>query len=182
MNVSTLFMAVVALGATTAGCALGVAIPVQGEPRGVVGLSGEWNGTYVRDDTQREGTIWFVLKEGEDHAHGDVRMTPQGGSPYLRHHPDVSWERSEMPGVLDIRFVYITEGGLEGSLEPYWDPQCRCRATTTFRGRLSGNRLSGTFLTRLDSGTSATGRWQATRTQSLTTAGRRLLVQRRQRE
>jgi hypothetical protein len=167
MNIKALVMAALASGITVAGCSLGVAVPIRGEPRWVTSLAGEWNGTYIRDDRQREGTIWFALKDGEGHAYGDVRMAPQHASPYVRHDPDAAWQWRDTLGVLAIRFVSVAEVGLEGSLEPYWDPDCRCRATTTFRGRLSGKRLSGTFLTRHEDGSLATGRWQAQRTRAI---------------
>lgn len=160
MKLRTFLIAWLAVAVTTSACAAGVAIPVRGNPRWVAALAGEWNGTYIRDDRQREGAIWFLLKDGEDHAYGDVRMTPRNRAPY---YPNPALARGEMLGLLGIRFVSVAEVGLEGALDPYWDPECRCIATTTFRGRLSGNRLSGTYLTRLDDGTWATGRWQAQR-------------------
>ena len=42
-------------------------------------------------------------------------------------------------------------------------PDAGCVANTTFRGRLTGDRMEGTFETRLATGVIAEGRWQASR-------------------
>jgi len=119
-------------------------------------LAGEWAGEYLGDEVDpRRGTILFSLIPGEDHAHGEVRMTPNGSrTPYARA------ERSrptsgggagaEPPAWLTIRLVRARDGNITGELDPYWDPDRGCGARTTFRGTVSGQTMSGTFETIYD--------------------------------
>ena len=141
-------------------------IPLRGEPASIAALVGEWDGSYSSSqDTGRSGSIWFTLAPGDDHAHGDVLMTPRDAEPYRRYDPE-NWlgsERLPLAQFLSIRFVMVGGGELRGELEPYWDPRCRCEATTTFTGSLAGARLRGTFTTQLDSGGRAGGAWQVFR-------------------
>lgn len=65
--------------------------------------------------------------------------------------------------VLTIQFVHAFDGTVDGRLEPYWDPDCQCEAVTTFRGRLIGDRLEGTFSTRVGFSGHANGSWVAYR-------------------
>ena len=146
----------------SAGCAAGLAIPLYGDPPRVAALTGEWSGTYVRDDGRRDGEIWFVLKEGAEEAYGDVRMTPRNGLPYARYYTG-RYPDTEPMTFLSIRFVNVLSAGVEGKLDPYWDPDCRCRATTTFQGKLSTDKLAGTFRTQFEDGSLATGRWTVVR-------------------
>lgn len=150
-----------------AGCASAPPIPLQGSPPALIALAGEWDGTYTSRDTGRSGSIWFKLIAGEDHAHGDVLMTPRGRTEPYHRYPPSGWPRAERPAdltqVLTIQFVHASDGTVGGLLEPYWDPDCQCEAITTFRGRLRGDRLEGTFSTRLGLTDQATGRWVAHR-------------------
>ena len=153
--------------AAPASCASGPPIPLQGSPPAFMTLAGEWDGTYTSRDTGRNGSIWFELIAGEDHAHGDVLMTPRGRTePYYRY-PRTGWPGTGRPAdltqVLTIQFVRASDGTVGGRLEPYWDPDCQCEAITTFRGRLRGDRLEGTFSTRLGLTGQAIGRWVAYR-------------------
>jgi hypothetical protein len=165
---SLLFGGLLLLGA--AACATAPAIPVNASPADIESLSGEWAGTYSSHDTRRSGSIWFKLIAGDDHAHGDVVMIPVGRlEQYYRYPPDNRWRDVEHPDVspvLTIRFAHLTGGLLNGQLDPYWDPDCKCQAVTVFRGRLSGDTLKGTFDTRLGFGRVATGRWVADRRRS----------------
>jgi len=140
-------------------------IPLRGEPSSIAALVGEWDGGYSSRDSGRSGSIWFKLTPGDDHAHGDVLMTPRDAEPYQRYDPQdrLGSERLALAQFLAIRFVMVRDGELRGELEPYWDPQCRCEATTTFTGYLTGDRLRGTFTTGLSSGGRAGGAWQVTR-------------------
>ena len=153
--------------AAVAGCASAPPVPLRGSPPAVIALAGEWDGTYTSRDTGRSGSIWLKLTAGEDHAHGDVLMTPRGRTePYYRY-PSSGWPAAGPPAdltqVLTIQFVHASDGTVDGRLEPYWDPDCECEAITAFRGRLHGDRLEGTFNTRLGSTSHATGRWVAYR-------------------
>lgn len=160
--------------AAMASCASAPPIPIQGSPRALLALAGEWDGTYTSRDSGRNGSIWFKLIAGEDHAHGDVLMTPRGRTqPYYRYPPS-GWPVAGPPADLtqvSIQFVHASDGTVDGRLEPYWDPDCQCEAITTFRGRLRGDRLEGTFSTRLGLTGQATGRWVAYRRRVALRAG-----------
>jgi hypothetical protein len=123
---------------------------VEGPPADIEALAGTWRGEYRGETTGRSGTISFTLVAGEDHAHGDVVMTPRGGS-----RPHASWrDPLDDPGrpgaseVLTIKFVFVEGGEVTGVLDPYVDPDCRCRANTRFQGRRRGDVIEGTYTTR----------------------------------
>ena len=45
-------------------------------------------------------------------------------------------------------FRLAVEGGaVQGTMDPYHDPQCDCQVNTTFVGRISGDTIEGTFTT-----------------------------------
>ena len=165
---SLLFGGLLCVG--VAACATAPPIPMNASPADIELLAGEWDGTYSSQDTGRNGSIWFKLIAGEDHAHGDVFMIPLGRlEPYYRYPADnrrPAAERPDMSRVLTVRFARLSGGLLNGQLDPYWDPDCSCQAVTVFRGRLSGDTLKGTFDTRLGFGRVATGRWVADRRRS----------------
>jgi len=145
-----------------ASCAAATVVPVAGPAADIVALAGEWSGTYSNPDLNREGTIWFKLVEGEDHAHGDVRMIAPGSAiPYGPENP-LRQPREDVQ-FLAITFVRVSATDVRGVLDPYWDPEAGCVAKTTFRGQLRGDRIDGTFETRLATGTVVTGRWKAAR-------------------
>jgi hypothetical protein len=50
-----------------------------GVPGSLDALAGDWFGIRERR-TDRRGTIVFTIVAGEDHAHGDVLMSPQGAN------------------------------------------------------------------------------------------------------
>lgn len=157
-------VAAFAVALLLASCATGRMIVLEGEPTSLAFLSGEWDGSFSGDDNGAQGTLWLSLIAGEDHAHGDVRMTPRDRSPYGRFDAREAWRGEEPTTYLDIRWIGIEAFVVEGTLEPFLDPTCNCRAQTTFRGRLGDNRLDGTYLTQLADGTLRTGRWRAVRT------------------
>jgi hypothetical protein len=142
-------------------CASATVIPIQGPVADLSVLAGEWLGTYSSSDVGRQGTIWFKLVQGEDHAHGDVRMTPRGTrTPYA---PPTASSPGDPLQFLAIRFVRVSRTEVSGELNQYWDPDADCLATTVFRGQLFDDRLEGTFETRLSTGVVAHGRWRADR-------------------
>jgi hypothetical protein len=157
----------IAAGVLTAGligCAPPPPIRVVGSPSDLDSLAGEWTGTYKSRDGDRQGSIWFKVVAGEDHAHGDVLMTPQGRSEaYARYKPGEKPGQSDAPQFLAIRFVAVSKGEVSGVLEPYWDADCDCQAQTTYVGQQFENVFEGTFITRLRNGRTATGRWTVVR-------------------
>jgi hypothetical protein len=146
------------------GCGPPPPVQIAGAPADIESLAGEWTGSYKSRDSSRDGTIWFKLVAGEDHAHGDVLMTPPDRSEaYARLKPGELPGQGDAPRFLAIRFVAVSRGEVSGSLEPYWDPECDCEARTEFRGRQYENTFEGSFVTRLTSGLTKEGRWTATR-------------------
>jgi Flp pilus assembly protein CpaB len=61
--------------------------------------------------------------------------------------------------------VRVEDERVEGTMAPYWDPDCDCRAQTLFEGTISGNRITGSFSTRRESSDRRilTGKWEAER-------------------
>jgi hypothetical protein len=142
-------------------------IPLETTPADAEILAGDWYGNYVVGDEGRRGSILFKLVAGEDHAHGNVLMIPEGWTrSYEKYRGDapVQGRRLEPAQVLTIRFVRAVDGAVTGLLDPYWDPERDCPATTTFRGAIGDGVIAGTFTTSFGSGvTAATGRWRVTR-------------------
>lgn len=144
-------------------------VGIEGSRADLELLAGEWQGEYTGGPRGRCGSIWFKLVAGEDHAHGDVLMIPEGSDrpyqPYRHEAPgpgDRVFERS--PRVLTIRFVRAAAGTVSGTLDPYWDPDRQCQASTTFRGFVRAGTIEGTFSSICEGGVGyTTGRWKATR-------------------
>ena len=132
-------------------------------------LRGEWSGDYLVDEPRgRRGTIVFKLVAEEDHAHGSVVMIPEGSTrAYERYHNDAPVPMragATVPQVLTIRFVRAIDGVVTGQLDPYWDPDRDCSASTLFTGSVQDGIIVGTFTTRFDTGVAeVTGRWKVTR-------------------
>ena len=140
-------------------------VPVQGRPDDVEVLSGEWSGRYWSKATGRHGTIRFSLPEHANTGSGEVEMT---FSPSLHLLRDVSAtdELDPQPStVIDITLVRVEGGRVRGTMAPYWDPDCDCRARTVFEGKIVGDRITGTFSTQRASSDRKilTGEGQATR-------------------
>ena len=155
--------------ALTMGCAWHAApVPVFGTPADLERLSGEWRGSYFGDHNhQRNGTVVFKLRADADGAAGDVIMTKEGLDRPYQHSP---YETGTPPPArpqreLSIRFVHTEDGVVIGELDPYWDPDRKSAALTTFRGRLiDEHTITGTFTTRYATGTASTGgTWKVAR-------------------
>src|SRR5689334_7528685 len=90
---------------------LGPPVHIYGEPQNVERLAGDWWGEYIGNwDHRRQGSISFKLVAGDQQAHGDVLMTPEGrNQPYGPTYPDdYAWRQYPPPSrVLTIRFVAI---------------------------------------------------------------------------
>jgi hypothetical protein len=139
-------------------CAGPPPIPVLGPKLDLDQLAGEWTGSYTSPETRREGSLWFKLAAADDHAHGDVIMNPGD-----RSFAAVRSAERPAPQLLSIRFAIVGGGEVAGALEPYQDPECDCEARTYYRGRLSGDALTGQFITRRQTGSVVRGTWRAIR-------------------
>jgi hypothetical protein len=161
--------AVLVIVASSASCHLAQPtspVPVQGTKEDVRTLSGDWTGRYWSKATGRRGTIRFSLPEQADTGFGEVDIT---FSPSLRILRNASGKEDELqpkPGTaLDITLVRIEGGRLRGTMAPYWDPDCDCRAQTVFEGAIANDGIAGTFETRRASSDRRvlTGKWEAIR-------------------
>ena len=142
----------------------GTPVPVAGSAGDLAALAGEWSGEYSSDESGRSGSIVFRLRAGTDSATGDVVMSPQflrGGQPEAAPSPLTA---PPAPQVLTINFVRIAGGRVSGRLAPYRDSACSCMLATTFEGALQGDKLVGTYVSRLgETGSVQHGRWEVTR-------------------
>jgi len=158
--------AALVLAIFTSGCAYMAPIHLEATPADMEMLAGEWSGEYNSPALGRRGTIEFKLKASVAQASGVVVMIPQGaGRPYgpssLRNEFDSS--RILPTQLLTIRFVRAQSGEITGMLEPYWDPDRNCEATTRFIGYLAKGVIEGKFTTTFDCGVgAASGTWQVT--------------------
>jgi hypothetical protein len=133
-------------------------VTVSAPPGELALLEGEWRGEYLSRESGRAGSILFVLEAGQDTARGDVLMVPGPGLL-----PDRAADRP-MGEVIGIRFVRLEHGTVRGVLDPYRDPECGCRLTTTFAGTLRGDTISGTYSSRhLEGGLIQHGQWRVLR-------------------
>jgi hypothetical protein len=157
-------------------------LPSTSEPVPVLGtegerrlLSGNWNGRYWSEAIGRHGTIKFSLGERADTGLGEVEMT---FSPALRLARDTASLPAARPPndapspspctTVDISVVKIEVDRVRGTMAPYWDPDCNCRARTVFEGTVSGDTITGTFTTRRESSDRRllTGKWRVQREHS----------------
>ena len=151
-------------------------VPVQGSPDQLSAVSGEWAGRYWSKATGRHGVIRFSLAENADTAFGEVEIT---FSPALRaarnasaadgqeNHPTDALE-PDVCTTIALTLVRVEQTQVRGTMAPYWDPDCDCRAQTVFEGKISGNIIAGTFSSRRESSDRRllTGQWRVEREQS----------------
>ena len=142
-------------------------VEVAGSEAGQHQLLGEWFGSYSNPQGNRDGTIWFILTEGDSIAHGEVVMIPdRSGVPPLRADriTQADWERLN-PQAIRISFVHVSDGVVSGELAPYRDPDCGCLLTTRFEGLIEGDRIHGEFVSEGDSRFHQTqrGEWEVER-------------------
>ena len=140
-------------------------VPVEGTAGDLSALAGRWEGEYESPATGRLGSIVFDLTAGADHANGDVLMVPRGSTTPYGPVPR-SGEETATPEatsqILTIRFVKAEGGKVSGTLDPYWDPDCKCEVTTTFVGDVRGDTVSGTFASSRNAGR-VFGTWKVNR-------------------
>ena len=140
-------------------------VVLQGAPADIAALAGQWDGEYSSEESHRAGTISFTIRPGSDTAFGDVSMIPEMGQAFIA--ADAASQahlaHASAPEVLRVTFVRISGGVLEGALEPYVAPDCRCVVTTVFRGAREGDVIQGRFETRGEAGLRQEGRWRMQR-------------------
>lgn len=159
---------VASVALTSSGCASSwPSIRLEGDPADLALLVGRWSGSYTSDRPfEPGGSIVFILKEGENTAQGEVLMTRRGAirpfAPYGPGTPGLAVHRQTQG--LPIAFVRTDDGYVSGELESYWDFDRHCDAATTFRGRVRGNVVDGTYKTSYRGYYRAdTGRWRVVR-------------------
>lgn len=122
-------------------------VPMHGAPAARALLAGRWQGTYRVPGQGRSGKLRFELVPGADTAHGEVeisfarslRLYGEDTTAELHRHPCT---------VIAIAVVLVEERKVRGTLAPYWDPDCDCRAVAAFDGEQQGDAIEGVFTTR----------------------------------
>jgi hypothetical protein len=140
-------------------------VPVRGAASDIAALAGTWEGEYSSDESRRGGSITFTIRAGSDTAFGDVAMIPGVGAPLVAADAasHVHLQHVGAPDLLRVTFVSVSGGLVEGALEPYVAPDCKCVVTTVFRGALTDGRLTGDYVTQGENGLRQRGRWSLRR-------------------
>jgi len=153
--------------ALLAACASAPPPPVSVRAAGAAdldALAGEWYGEYSNAGTGRNGAIRMTLAKGKNTAHGDVLMFPNEPRDAGQPESQIPGEATRAPQPLSIRFIAVEGGEISGTLDPYRDPACACMVSTTFKGRLKGDVIEGTFVTKGGPSYRAEeGRWRVDR-------------------
>jgi len=141
-------------------------IPISGPQADLAALAGDWTGEYNSLESGRLGSITFSLRAGADTAYGDVYMTPRDSwnALFPMDAPMEHLRHAHSAQALAVQFIRVQNGTVSGTLEPYIAPDWECEVTTTFFGRITGNVISGTFVTRNALGWEQRGRWSVERT------------------
>lgn len=139
---------------------------LQGSRSEIAALAGDWEGTYGSADSHRDGSITFHVRAGSDTALGDVMMIPDASG--VRFMAEDAQTRAHAaharsPEFLHITFVHVSDGVVEGALEPYVAPDCKCVVNTVFRGTVRGNEITGEYVTRGEAGLRQMGTWRVKR-------------------
>jgi len=165
-----LFPAIVAIAAAGLGCTLREpAIELRASDFDLNPLVGQWNGEYSSEETGRRGEISFTLQAGETEASGGVVMSARPGIENI-----VAPDRPVAMGViapparqlLTIHFVRKEGSAVVGLLDPYVDPDCACRVSTSFEGNFVNSRtIEGSYTTMSSelSHSTSRGNWKVTR-------------------
>lgn len=139
---------------------------MQGSRTEIASLAGDWDGSYGSVESRRDGSITFKVRAGSDTAFGDVMMIPDASGVRIMAE-DAQTRAHEAhasaPEFLRITFVHVSDGVVEGALEPYVAPDCRCVVRTVFRGTIRGDGIAGEYVTRGDGGLRQTGTWSVRR-------------------
>jgi hypothetical protein len=154
------------LGGALAACMYQpVPILMQGAPQDRAALGGRWHGEYYSTHSGRSGTITIDVHPGKDTAFGEVMMDAGPNQPLLAE--DARWAahigHASSSELLRITFVSVFRTTVEGVLEPYIAPDCKCVVRTTFTGRIRGDSITGEFLTTGEYWLRQTGKWTVRR-------------------
>jgi len=137
---------------------------LQGDPLSIAWLAGSWTGEYWGGAGGRGGSLSFTLRSGTDSLYGDVTMVdPHGQQLHAADAMDVHARHVRSPQQLRIDVVRADADSIRGVLEPYVAPDCECIVTTTFTGRVTGDRITGGFETRAGGRVRAEGSWEMKR-------------------
>jgi len=140
---STVVLAVVA-----SSCVTMPPPPVQfvAEPTDALALNGAWEGQYYSAETQRYGSIRFLLSARGDSAFGDVLMLTKRTS----HGRAADETRMMTAGVesqtVSIGFVVARGGSVSGLMTPYEDAEGAV-LLTRFDGVLRDDSIRGRYVT-----------------------------------
>ncbi len=139
-------------------------VPLRGDPDERSLLLGRWEGTYHVPGQARRGTVRFELAPGADTARGEVEITFARGLRLYGDQPSAELHRHPCT-VIAITVALVEDHEVRGTLAPYWDPDCDCRAVALFYGEVDGDGIEGTFSTRREGTDSVLlrGTWSARR-------------------
>jgi hypothetical protein len=142
----------------------GTAVPLRGSPADIAALAGRWEGEFSSDDTRRGGTLTFTIRTDKDTAVGDVLLIPNATVPVRAAdaRETVHLHHVRSPELLRVTFVAVHGATVRGEIEPYIAPDCQCVVVTEFFGTVSGDTVSGTYVTRAE-GLRQQGRWSMRR-------------------
>jgi hypothetical protein len=143
-------------------------VPVVGFRPDVSALSGSWSGEYSSFATGRRGTIEFTLAAAADTAYGEILMLPMPlhYSPPNRegHGSTLAYPIPNVSSTIAIEFVLVADDSVTGRLESYQDPLTGDSLMTDFMGRLKGDRIAGSYVTRdLRTREVTSGEWEVRR-------------------
>ena len=149
-------------------------VPVHATDQERSAIAGEWTGQYWSQDTGRRGIIRFAMPEHADSGYGEVEITFSPALALASNAAAADLIKSDLGDeesapkpctVLNIQVVRVEHDQVRGTIAPYWDPDCDCRARTVFEGKVAGNRITGTFTSQRasDDRRVITGQWHVDR-------------------
>ena len=126
-------------------------------------LEGTWVGEYSSMVNGRQGYINLTLEASTTEAVGGLSMV--AGKKNRTGKPGSSRSTREKRKPLDVTFVEVEGGMVQGTLTPFTDPQSGLKIETVFTGNLVDDGvIEGVFSSTLtESGHSYTGSWNAVR-------------------
>lgn len=130
-------------------------------------LSGTWEGNFQSTVTQRSGNITLNLSRADNKAEGSILLQYQKKHKKIQapkpHNVKKSGAMQTKTKPLSVEFIAIEGNKISGTVTPYKDPIFTGKTTfTTYEGILIGNRMEGTFTSRIgQNGNTYTGSWWA---------------------